>query len=127
MGDIKAEDAENEEMTNDEPWPEQISKDTMYFMKSKQMDFIKKHKAPEIVSNLQHRLDLTNKAIDREVKKCGKYGKAIDVMFKQYKVMGHNHGQNLTGLNANKSNKVIEKEIFQTLQTLESRNIVTRQ
>jgi len=76
IGDIK-EDEDNQEV-----YPEQMYKDTMYFMKSKQLDFVKKHKAAEIVSNLQHRLELTNKAIDREVKKCGKYGKAIDVMFK---------------------------------------------
>ena len=70
---------------------------------------------------------MTNKAVAKETKKCEKYAGAIDVMFKRYREKGVEHSDTIADLSATKANKVIEREIFQTLHTLESRNIVTRQ
>ena len=76
---------------------------------------------------MKHRLQLQNKAIQHELKKCDKYGKAIDVMFKKYHEIGHSHRSTLSELSSDKANNVIEKEVFDTLKTLETRNIMTRQ
>ena len=80
-----------------------------------------------MVANLQHRLSTTNKAVSKEAKKCEKYGSAIDVMFKRYRERGGECKNNLSILSVDKANKVIKKEVFQTLSTLESRNMVLRQ
>ena len=87
----------------------------MYFAKGKELDLIVNHKADEVVANLQHRLNLTNKSVTKEAKKCKNYGDAIDVMFKRYRERGRQHRDALYSLSADKANKVIEKEIFQTL------------
>ena len=51
----------------------------------------------------------------------------MDVMFKKYNEIGHSHRVTLSELSSDRANNVIEKEVFDTLKTLESRNIITRQ
>jgi len=70
---------------DDEQWPEHLdnemiySKDNLVSRKSCSKD--------AIVSHLKHTLGLQNKLIEKEAKKCGKYGQAIEVMFKKYQTM----------------------------------------
>lgn len=111
------------------PWPEQIEKDNMYFSKSKQLDLIVNHSKEETISNLARKLGHVNKVVQKEAKKCKNYDDAITVMYKikNYYEIGADHTGTLANLSVDRGNKTIEKEIFQTLQTLESRNIVSRQ
>ena len=51
----------------------------------------------------------------------------MDVMFKKYHEIGHSHRITLSELSSDRANYVIEKEVFDTLKTLETRNIITRQ
>ena len=71
----------------DEAWPEHLDQEAMFFRKSEAYDWIKDHPDDEIVACLRHKLAKTNKAVDREAKKCKKYGNAVDVLFKKYREM----------------------------------------
>ena len=72
-------------MEVDEAWPEHLDDEAMFFRKSQAYDLIKDHPEEEVVASLRHKLAKTNKAVDREAKKCNKYTCAVDVLFKRYK------------------------------------------
>ena len=56
-----------------------------------------------------------NKEVSKEVKKCEKYTQSIDILFKKYREIGAEHADTLKKLGTERNDKIIEKEIFQTL------------
>ena len=51
----------------------------------------------------------------------------LAVVFKRYQEIGADHKKNLGQLATQRADRYIEKDVFQTLQTLESRNVTQRQ
>ena len=76
----------------DETWPEHLEKDLIYFRESQSLKNVKEQKQKDVVSNLKQTLVIQNKLIEKEAKKCGKYGQALDVMFKKYQKISKESG-----------------------------------
>lgn len=65
--------------------------------------------------DLSIKLALVNNLVNKEVKKCEKYAKSVDILFKKYREFGAEHADTLKKLGTERNDKIIEKEIFQTL------------
>jgi len=98
---------------DNEHWPEHLDNEMIY---SKDDPVLRKSCSKDvIVSHLKHTLSLQNKLIEKEAKKRGKYGQAIDVMFKKYQSMAAESRDELNQLATQRADRQIEKEIFTTL------------
>lgn len=80
----------------DDTWPEHLEKEFMYFRDSQTLKSAKGQPKKDVVSNMKQSLAIQNKLIDKEIKKCGKYGQALDVMFKKYQLIAQESGSQLT-------------------------------
>jgi len=65
---------------------------------------------------------MRNEWIAKEAKRCQKYEAAIEVMFKKYKELSEIASDRLRSMVAARADKVIEREVFTTLMSLEAKN-----
>ena len=107
----------------DEPWPAELDKEYIFLKDKMQLVKLSEAKSKEVVSDLRHQLALRNKQIEKEVKRSTKYGKVMDVMFKKYGEIAKSNTEQLQEMASDRADKLIEKEVFSTLHTLESKSV----
>ena len=110
-----------------EAWPEHLDADMIWIRETKELRTMSDHPNDLVVANLKHKFQARAKQLEKEAKRCDKYGNAIEVMFKKYVEMGATSGDMLVEMARARADKVIEKDVFTTLLALESKNMQTRQ